>query len=463
VPGFFSAGADINMLKASKPDYKAMFCLHCQETLNLFASTPKVVIAAINGHCVGGGLEIALSCDLRMMAKDSGKIGLPEVTLGVLPGTGGLTRVVDKRKVRRDLADLFSTNPDGVKADRARAWGLVDEIAPPAQFRKLVEERAGKLAASSPRPAEAKGIKLNPIKRKIEDEGYHYTHVDVAFDRNARTATLTVRAPGGTQPRSVEEIHAAGDTWWPLAMARELDDAILMLRTNELELGLLLLKTEGNAETVLSADTLLLKNRKDWLVRETIGLLRRTLARLDVTSRSMFAVIEAGSCFAGTLFEMALAADRSYMLASEEGEAAKIALSGMNFGLLPMVNGRSRLGTRFNDDVKKLAELENYSGNLLGADEALKLGLVTVAPDDLDWEDELRIAIEERASLSPDALTGMEANLRFPGPETTETKVFGRLSAWQNWIFIRPNATGEQGALKIYGKGSKAKFDWERV
>jgi benzoyl-CoA-dihydrodiol lyase len=465
----FCAGANIYMLGSSTHAWKVNFCKFTNETRNGMEDSSRhnglKFLAALNGTTAGGGYELALACDEILMIDDrSSAVSLPETPLlGVLPGTGGLTRVVDKRKVRRDLADVFSSNPDGVKADRAKAWGLVDEIAPPAQFGKLVEEHAKKLAASSPRPAAARGIKLNPIARKIDDRGYHYSHVDVTLDHDARTATLTVRAPEGTQPRNVEEIHEAGDAWWPLAMARELDDAILMLRTNELELGLLLLKAEGNAEDVLAADAVMLENREDWLVKETIGLLRRTLARFDVTSRSMFAVIQAGSCFAGTLFELALAADRSYMLASEEGEAAKIALSGMNFGLLPMVNGWSRLRTRFNDDAAKLADLEKHSGKLLAAEEALKLGLVTVAPDDLDWEDELRIAIEERASLSPDALTGMEANLRFPGAETTETRIFGRLSAWQNWIFIRPNATGEQGALKIYGKGSKPKFDWERV
>ncbi len=424
-------------------------------------------LAALNGTTAGGGYELALACDEILMIDDrSSAVSLPETPLlGVLPGTGGLTRVVDKRKVRRDLADLFSTNPDGVKAERAKAWGLVDAIAAPGQFAKLVEERAQALAAASTRGKDARGIKLNRLARKIDDTGYHYTNVDVVFDREARTATLTIRAPEGPQPETTDEIQAAGDAWWPLAMARELDDAILMLRTNELELGLVLLKTEGSAEPVLACDEAMLRLRDYWLVRETIGLLRRTLARLDVTSRSLFAIIDPGTCFAGTLFELALAADRSYMLMLPEGEseAPKIALSGMNFGLLPMVNGRSRLQTRFHDDASKLSELQRLTGKLLSAGEATVAGLVTVTPDDLDWEDEIRIAIEERSSLSPDALTGMEANLRFPGAETLETKIFGRLSAWQNWIFIRPNATGEQGALKLFGKGSKPKFDRERV
>jgi benzoyl-CoA-dihydrodiol lyase len=345
----------------------------------------------------------------------------------------------------------------------------VDQIAAPANFAKAVQTRAEELVESSTRAAAAKGIELHPLQRKIDDAGYHYAHVDVEFDREARTATVTVRGPQDSQPKSLEEIHNAGDSWWPLAMARELDDAILMLRTDEPELGLLLLKTEGSSDAILELDKILAGSREDWLVRETVGLLRRTFARLDVSSRSMFAIIEPGSCFAGTLFELALAADRSYMLAlpqeeaSAERAAPQIALSAMNLGLLPMVNGRSRIETRFSGHSEILAKLQGIQNEPLGPEAALELGLVTVAPDDLDWEDELRIAVEERSSLSPDALTGMEASLRFPGPETTETRIFGRLSAWQNWIFIRPNATGEQGALKLFGKGSKPKFDRERV
>jgi benzoyl-CoA-dihydrodiol lyase len=390
---------------------------------------------------------------------------LPEVPLlGVLPGTGGLTRVVDKRKVRRDLADMFCTNPDGVKGERAKEWGLVDDIAAPAKFPEAIRSRAEKLVATSTRPASATGIKLNPVARTIDDKGYHYKYVEVTFDRAARTAMLTVRAPEGNQPKSVDEINAAADQWWPLGMARELDDAILMMRVNELELGLLLLKTTGDPKAVLASDAVMLEHQNDWLVRETIGMLRRTLARLDVSSRSMYAIIEPGSCFAGLLLELALAADRSYMLAlPEEEESPKIAVDEFNFGLLPAVNDRGRLETRFSADAKDMAGALEATGKLLGPEEALSLGLITVAPDDLDWEDEVRIAIEERASLSPDALTGLEASLRFPGDETTETKVFGRLSAWQNWVFIRPNSTGENGALKLFGSGKKARFNWERV
>jgi len=351
-----------------------------------------------------------------------------------------------------------------VKGDRAKQWGLVDEIAPPAKFADLVRARSEKLVSESTREADAKGIKLSPLQRRVDDSGYHYQHVDVTFDRNARTAALTIRGQEGTQPSTLAEIYAAGDQWWPLAMARELDDAILMLRVNELELGLLLIKTAGSIDAVLASDRSMIEHKHDWLVRETIGLLRRTLARFDVSSRSMYAIIEPDSCFAGILFELALAADRSYMLAlPEESESPKIALDAFNFGLLPEVTGRSRLSTRFEGDPTKSAELEAQANVAIGPEQALELGLVTVTPDDLDWDDEVRIAIEERASLSPDALTGMEASLRFPGEETLETKVFGRLSAWQNWVFIRPNSTGEHGALKLFGSGSKARFNWERV
>ena len=467
----FCAGANIYMLGQSSHGWKVNFCKFTNETRNGMEDSSRhdglKFLAALNGTTAGGGYELALACDEILLVDDrSSAVSLPETPLlGVLPGTGGLTRVVDKRKVRRDLADLFCTNADGVKGERAKEWRLVDEIAAPAKFAALAQERAQRLVAASNRKAETKGIRLNALQRKIDDTGYHYDHVDVAFDRELRTATMKVSGPRGAQPQNVEEIHAAGDKWWPLAMARELDDAILMLRTNEPGLGLILFQTEGDSATVLANDELMLANREDWLVRETIGTLRRTLARLDVSSRSMFAMIEQGSCFAGTLFELALAADRSYMLAAAEEETTlpKIALSGMNFGLLPMVNGMGRLEARFHGDAKKMEELKKLIGHQLDAEAALEAELVTVAPDDLDWQDEIRIAIEERVSLSPDALTGMEASLRFGGKENLLTKIFGRLSAWQNWVFIRPNATGEQGALKIFGKGSKAKFDWERV
>jgi benzoyl-CoA-dihydrodiol lyase len=466
----FCAGANIYMLGTSSHAWKVNFCKFTNETRNGMEDSSRhdglKFLAAINGTCAGGGYELALACDEILLVDDrSSAVSLPEVPLlGVLPGTGGLTRLVDKRKVRRDLADMFCTNPDGVKGERAKQWGLVDEIAPPAKFGELVRTHAQSMVENSSRPAGAKGIKLNPPRRTIDDDGYHYQYVDVAFDRAARTATLTVRAPEGNQPASVEEIHAAGDQWWPLAMARELDDAILMLRVNELELGLLLVKTAGDVEAVMASDQVMLNHSTDWLVLETIGLLRRTFARLDVSSRSIYAIVEPGSCFAGLLFELALAADRSYMLAPPEEDAApKIALDTFNFGMLPEVNGRSRLETRFCGDASRLAQAEAHKAALLGPEQALEFGLITVAPDDLDWEDEVRIAIEERAALSPDALTGLEASLRFPGDETLETRIFGRLSAWQNWVFIRPNSTGEQGALKLFGSGSRAKFNWERV
>jgi len=470
-PRIFCAGANIYMLGTSSHAWKVNFCKFTNETRDGMEDSSRHdglrFLAALNGTTAGGGYELALACDEILMTDDrSSAVSLPEVPLlGVLPGTGGLTRVVDKREVRRDLADLFCTNPDGVKADRAKAWGLVDEIAVPAKFAELTRTRAAALVAGSPRKADSKGIQLHPLNRRIDDAGFHYDFVDVAFDRAARTATLTVRGPEGDQPQTVESIRALGDRWWPLAMGRELDDAILMLRTNELELGLVLLKASGSVDAVTASDSVMLKHKDDWLVRETIGLLRRTLGRLDVSSRSLFAIIDRDSCFAGILFELALAADRSYMLAvaEVEGESPKIALDELNFGLLPMVNGRSRLETRFCNDEHKLAAIKSVSGKALSPSEALERGLITVAPDDLDWEDEIRVSIEERVSLSPDALTGMEASLRFPGAETIETKVFGRLSAWQNWVFIRPNATGENGALKKFGTGSKSNFDWERV
>ena len=458
----FCAGANIYMLGTSSHAWKVNFCKFTNETRNGMEDSSRhdglKFLAAINGTCAGGGYELALACDEILLVDDrSSAVSLPEVPLlGVLPGTGGLTRLVDKRKVRRDLADVFCTNPDGVKGERAKQWGLVDDVAPPAKFAELVRARAEKLVASSSRPADAKGIKLNPLQRSIDENGYHYEYVDVTFDRAARTATLTVRGHEGKQIGARE----AGDRWWPLQMARELDDAILMLRTNELELGLLLLKTQGRLDMVAAYSVSMYANREDWLVRETIGLLRRTLARLDVSSRSMFAIIEPGSCFAGFLLELALAADRSYMLADK---APALVLTDFNFGLLPAVNGRSRLETRFGGNIAKVEELQRKCHKFLSPEDALELGLVTFTPDELDWDDEVRIAIEERASLSPDALTGMEASLRFPGDETLETKVFGRLSAWQNWVFIRPNSTGEQGALKLFGSGSKARFNWERV
>jgi benzoyl-CoA-dihydrodiol lyase len=467
----FCAGANIYMLGASTHAWKVNFCKFTNETRNGMEessrSTGLKFLAALNGTCAGGGYEVALACDEIVMVDDrSTTVSLPEVPLlGVLPGTGGLTRLVDKRKVRRDLADVFCTTAEGVRADRARQWKLVDHTAPPARFADLVQERARALAAQSGRAPQAAGVVLPPLERSVDERGYRYRWVDVAFDRERRVATLTVSAPEAA-PRSLAEIEAAGASWWPLAMARELDDAILMLRVNEAELGTVLLKTRGSAAAVLANDEAMARHDGNWFVRETRAFLRRTLARLDVSSRSLFAIIDRFSCFAGTLMELALAADRSYMLALPEGDndAPRIALSSANLGPLEMVNGRTRLSNRFcGDDAAAERAAQGAAGELLDANRALARGLVTFAPDELDWEDEIRLAVEERASLSPDALTGLEASLRFAGPETMETRIFGRLSAWQNWIFNRPNATGEQGALKLFGSGSKPHFKWERV
>jgi benzoyl-CoA-dihydrodiol lyase len=467
----FCAGANIYMLGTSSHHWKVNFCKFTNETRNGMEDSSRHdglrFVAAINGACAGGGYEIALACDEILMIDDrSTAVSLPEVPLlGVLPGTGGLTRVLDKRKVRRDLADLFCTNADGVRAERAKAWKLVDAIAPPSEFAALVRERAAHLAAASPRPAEVTGIVLRPLQRAVDELGYHYSTVDVTFERVERRATLTVHAPAQPQPDDAAGILAAGAAWWPLALARELDDAILMLRTNEPELGLIVLRTQGDVAAVLAVDRTLLALREHWLVRETIGLLRRTLARLDVTSRSLYAVIDTDSCFVGTLLELALAADRSFMLALPDDVDAgpAIVLDATNFGTYPLVNGRTRLQTRFDGEPDTVERLRAQISTRFDAQAALEAGLVTVAPDDLDWNDELRLALEERASLSPDALSAMEANLRFPGDETLETKIFGRLSAWQNWVFYRPNSTGERGALKLFGSGSKPLFDQERV
>ena len=467
----FCAGANIYMLRASSHAWKVNFCKFTNETRNGLEDSSQYdglkFIAAVNGACAGGGYEVALACDEILMVDDrSTAVSLPEVPLlGVLPGTGGLTRVVDKRKVRRDLADLFCTNADGLRADRAKQWGLVDEIATPNRFPELVRSRAETLAAGSIRPAEAKGVELVPLSRVVDADGYHYSHVDAEFDEAGRRVTLTIRAPRDTQPQTPEAIHAAGAGWWPLTLARELDDCLLMLRTNRTDLGLWVLRTEGDVDAVLTASRPLVDHADDWLVRETLGYLRRTLARLDVTSRSLYALIDQGSCFAGLLFEVALAADRSYMLTLLDGDdnAPVVALDELNFGLLPMVNGRSRLATRFHGDPSQLERARDLVGRALAAPDALAEGLVTAAPDDLDWDDEVRLALEERAALSPDALIGLEANLRFPGEETVLTKVFARLSAWQNWVFYRPNSTGPAGALKLFGTGSKPQFDWERV
>ncbi len=467
----FCSGANIYMLGLSSHGWKVNFCKFTNETRNGIEDSSRdgglKFLAAVNGACAGGGYELALACDEILMIDDrSSAVSLPEVPLlGVLPGTGGLTRLTDKRKVRRDLADVFCTTTEGVRAERAKQWKLVDHVAKPQVFKDAIKQHAAALAQQSSRPGSGKGAVLTPVSRTAHDNGYHYTHVEVAIDRNARTASLTVSAPADAGPKDVAGIHAAGAAWWPLAMARELDDAILMLRTNHTEIGTWLLRTRGDAAVALAIDATLQRHASDWLVRETTALLRRTLARIDVSSRTLFAIIDQDSCFAGSLAELAFACDRSYMLALPDGEAGapQLTLSEMNFGTYPEVNGLTRLATRFCADAAAVSALRAHIGRPIGAAEAESLGLITYAPDDLDWEEEVRIAIEERASLSPDALTGMEASLRFGGAETMETRIFGRLSAWQNWIFIRPNAVGEAGALKVFGTGSKAKFNWERI
>ena len=462
----FCSGANIFMLGLSSHAWKVNFCKFTNETRNGIEDSSRYsglkFIAACNGTTAGGGYELALACDEIMLVDDrSSAVSLPEVPLlGVLPGTGGLTRVTDKRKVRRDLADIFCTTTEGVRGQRAKEWRLVDAVVKPQQFPEAVKRRAQELAAQSDRPADAKGIVLAPLKRTIDDAGYHYEFVDARVDAAVRRATLTVKAPTGPQPQDIDGIVAAGADWWPLQMARELDDAILSLRTNNLELGTWILKTAGDADAVLAADATLAQHKNHWLVRETIGMLRRTLARLDVSSRTMIALIEPGSCFAGTLLEIALAADRSYMLDQPENA---LAVSELNFGTYPRVDGLSRIDSRYYREAEPLAAVRAALGRKLAPQQALELGLITAAPDELDWADEIRIVLEERASMSPDALTGMEANLRFGVTETMESRVFGRLSAWQNWIFIRPNAVGETGALKVFGTGNKARFNWERV
>ena len=472
----FCSGANIFMLGKSSHAWKVNFCKFTNETRNGLEDSSRhsglKFLAAVNGACAGGGYELAAACDQIILVDDrSSSVSLPEVPLlGVLPGTGGLTRLTDKRKVRHDHADIFCTTSEGVRGKKAVDWRLVDETVKTQAFSQRVHERALELAAGSDRPADGNGVPLTALNKKVAADTVTYGNVGVVIDRAGRTAALTVKAPTGAQPTDVKGIEAAGSNWYPLQMARELEDAILHLRTNELDIGTWILKTEGSVDAVLAMDATLLAHQKHWFVRETTGLLRRTLARLDVSSRSMFALIERNSCFAGTFLEIALAADRSYMLAVSESKTAdepsaapKIALSTMNFGTFPMVSHETRLQRRFYGDADEIGAAQKAIGKTLDADEAMALGLVTSAPDDIDWADEVRIALEERASMSPDALTGMEANLRFAGAETMETRIFGRLTAWQNWIFIRPNAVGEGGALKVYGTGNKARFDWNRV
>jgi benzoyl-CoA-dihydrodiol lyase len=467
----FCSGANIFMLGVSSHAWKVNFCKFTNETRNGLedssAHSGLKFLAAVNGACAGGGYELALACDEILLVDDrSSAVSLPEVPLlGVLPGTGGLTRVTDKKKVRHDLADVFCTSVEGVRGQRAKDWRLVDHIAKPAQFAAAVQARALELADGSDRPAEGKGVHLTPLQRVIGANDLRYANVVVEIDRNRRVATFTVKAPTGAQPTDIAGIEAAGAGWYPLQLARELEDAILNMRTNELDIGTWLLKTEGDADAVMAMDATLMAHQNHWLVRETIGLLRRTFSRIDVSSRSLFALIESGSCFAGSFLELALACDRVYHLALPDApeQAPTIRVGDVNFGLYPMVTGQSRLQRRFYNELPAMDAVRARAGQALDADAAFALGLVTSNPDDIDWADETRIAIEERVAMSPDALTGLEANLRFNGPENMFTRVFGRLTAWQNWIFQRPNAVGEKGALKVYGKGDKAAFDWNRV
>jgi len=467
----FCSGANIFMLGVSSHAWKVNFCKFTNETRNGLEDSSAheglKFLAAVNGACAGGGYELALACDEIVLVDDrSSAVSLPEVPLlGVLPGTGGLTRVTDKRKVRHDLADIFCTSVEGVRGQKAVEWRLVDEVAKPAVFGERVRARAMALAAKSARPDSAKPTLLTRLERTLEADALRYRHVSVEIDRAKRLATFVVKSPSGAQPADMAAVEALGDQWFPLALARELEDAILHMRTNELDIGLWLIKTSGDSQAVLAMDAFLMAHRDHWLVREVIGYLRRTFSRLDVSSRSLFALIEPGSCFAGSYLELALACDRSYMLAlpDDAAQAPTISVGELNFGLLPMATGQSRLARRFYDEAPALDAVRTQAGKMLDADAAYAVGLVTANPDDIDWADETRLAIEERVSMSPDSLTGLEANLRFNGKENMITRVFGRLTAWQNWIFQRPNAVGEKGALKVYGKGDKAAFDWNRV
>jgi benzoyl-CoA-dihydrodiol lyase len=471
----FCAGANIRMLAGSPHPWKVNFCKFTNETRNgiedATAHSGQTYLAAINGTASGGGYELALACEHLMLIDDrSAAVSLPELPLlGVLPGTGGLTRVVDKRHVRRDLADYFSTRAEGIGGKKAVQWRLVDEAVPRAKWDETVTTRAAQLAERSSRPGDARGVELTPLAKTRTDDEISYPHVTARLDRARAVAEITVRGPAEDAPADIAAVHTQGDGFWPLALTRELDDLILDLRTNELELGSWVVRTSGDPVRVLGYDRLLLDHRDDWLANETIQYLKRTLKRLDVTSRSIIALIEPGSCFAGSLLELALAADRSFQLSGvfeeidPDADPAAITVGPMNLGPLPMGNGLTRLQTRYLGDEAGLAGVEKQAGEPLLAEDAERLGLVTFAPDDIDWDEEVRITVEERASFSPDALTGLEANYRFAGPETLETKIFGRLTAWQNWIFYRPNASGPDGALRRYGTGQRADFDRKRV
>ncbi|GEP53186.1 2,3-epoxybenzoyl-CoA dihydrolase [Reyranella soli] len=469
----FCSGANINMLGLSTHDHKVNFCKFTNETRlaieDASEHSGQTYICSINGIAAGGGYELALACEQILLADDgSSAVSLPELPLlAVLPGTGGLTRLVDKRMVRRDHADFFCTTAEGVRGKRARDWRLVDKLIPPSKLSDETRKIAEEVAARSSRPKAAKGIALPAVERAIEGDTIRYGHLTIEIDRERRAAKFRVKGPAAAPPADATAVHAQGAAFWPLALARDLDDAMMHLRLNETEIGTWVLLSQGDADLVEAYDALLAKEASNWLVREIVLYWKRTLKRLDVSSRSLIALVEPGSCFTGTLFEIVLAADRSYMLdGAFEGsnqEAATVRLTAMNFGPYPMGNGLTRLGTRFLAEPSRVNELRDEIGEALDAETADELGLVTFTPDDIDWEDEVRLAIEERAGFSPDGLIGMEANLRFAGPETMETKIFARLSAWQNWIFQRPNATGPDGALKLYGTGKQSKYDRKRA
>ncbi|PPR30872.1 MAG: Benzoyl-CoA-dihydrodiol lyase [Alphaproteobacteria bacterium MarineAlpha9_Bin2] len=470
----FSSGANIYMLGLSDHPWKVNFCKFTNETRNGFEDSSNSgsvkFIAAINGVCAGGGYEIALACDEILLIDDrSSTVSLPELPLlGVLPGTGGLTRLVDKRNVRRDIADLFCTNADGIRGQKALEWNLVDFLEPPSKFSTLIEKRTKELSKKVKLRKGKRGVKLKPLKRDISDNLIKYDNIIVEFDRKNRFANIKILGPKSSDIINKEEINNQSSEWWPIKITRELDDAILLLRTNELDIGVIIISSEGSIENVSKISEFIYQNKDNWLINEVIGFYRRTMSRLDISSRSIFTVVEENSCFAGLLFEMVLSADRSYMLNNSLNKEKSnigpfISLSDINFRYLEMANGQTRIDTRFSNNKKLINPLILLKNKLLDAEKAFSNGLVTIIPDDLDWKEEIRISVEERASFSPDALTGLEANLRFPGNESLSTKIFGRLSAWQNWIFYRPNASGEKGALRLFGSGSRAKFDKKRV
>ena len=470
----FSAGANIYMLGLSDHAWKVNFCKFTNETRNGFEDSSNTgslkFIAAVNGICAGGGYEIALACDEILLVDDrSSTVSLPEIPLlGVLPGTGGLTRLIDKRNVRRDIADLFCTNADGIRGKKALEWNLVDYIEPPSKFSSLIQTRTLELAKQVKLRNGIKGIKFRPLNREVSDNFIHYDNITVNFDRKNKLANIKILGPKGKDIIKEKEINNQNSEWWPIKTTRELDDAILMLRTNELDIGVITISSEGSLEKVTEISNFIFQNKNNWFINEIIGFYRRTISRLDISSRSIFAIIDEESCFAGMLLEIIFAADRSYMLnnslnKTKSNKGPYISLCDINFSGLEMSNGQTRMATRFSNNKKLIQYLNTKKNILLNAEKSFSEGLVTVIPDDLDWKEEIRISVEERASFSPDALTGLEANLRFPGNESLPTKIFGRLSAWQNWIFSRPNASGKKGALKLFGSGSRAKFDKKRV